>query len=475
MKNLIYILLMICGISFSACNDSLKIVVPDRTPDFTGEIESDFTPEQLKLPGKKGVCFTLREDQKELNLARGKSLRAFWNYRWGPERVAEQPEEMEFVPMIWGKASIESKLEPVREQIQAGYGKRLFGFNEPDGEKQANMTVDEAIALWPQMMSLGIPLGSPAVVGTDKDKWLEKFMGKVEELGYRVDYICVHNYGGGNAETFKQNMIDIFGKYNRPLIITEFAVADFTANTPSENRHNPAKILQFMKDVLPWLEETEFIYGYAWFSYGYDSPVGCTSALFDASGRLTELGRFYQEFTPNEALEPMEPPVEEVEPNDPPVEGGNLLLSPGFEDEDAKKNWGNRTTNVALDNKATNPEQASAIISGDVTLRLSGKKSWADVVQSVKVEKGKTYEFGFTGRAQEAVGPSGSPSNNRRVTMNVRKDKDNVYASVEVTVGTNTTVSGTVTITDDMPETVQIQISKVNGIAYVDDVFFKEK
>ena len=59
--------------------------------------------------------------------------------------------------------------------------------------------------------------------------------------------------------------------------------------------------------------------------------------------------------------------------------------------------------------------------------------------------------------------------------MSVRKDKDNVYATTATITGSsNVTVSGEVTVDADFPETVQVYISKNNGIAYIDDVFFME-
>ena len=39
----------------------------------------------------------------------------------------------------------------------------LLGFNEPDRSDQSNMTVEEAIALWPQLVQKSNRLGSPAV------------------------------------------------------------------------------------------------------------------------------------------------------------------------------------------------------------------------------------------------------------------------------------------------------------------------
>ena len=90
-------------------------------------------------------------------------------------------------------------------------------------------------------------------------------------------------------------MIEVYEAYNRrPLLISEFAVADWGAKSVKENPHSQESVLNFMKDVLPWMESQNWIAGYAWFSFGIDEAVGTSSALFDLKGNLTTLGRFYQ-------------------------------------------------------------------------------------------------------------------------------------------------------------------------------------
>jgi hypothetical protein len=52
-----------------------------------------------------------------------------------------------------------------------------------------------------------------------------------------------------------------------------------------------------MKEVLPWLEKQDWVAGYAWFSFEHNESFGHTSSLFDKSGDLTALGRYYQSVT----------------------------------------------------------------------------------------------------------------------------------------------------------------------------------
>ncbi len=270
---------------------------------------SDFTPEELQLPGKKGACFTLRESGAKAggsvneNMPKVKALNVSWNYSWGADLVNEQPSDIEFVPMIWSgsnEAKLENRIKQMRSDFRSGKVKKLLGYNEPDGKDQANMTVERALELWPILESAGVPLASPGAVHADRE-WMLNFMKGVRDKGYRVDYIAVHSYSGTSARHFKERMRKIYELHDkRPLLITEFAVADWkTGGDISKNVHSPAEVLAFMKEVLPWMEKQDWILGYAWFSFNIDSPQGYSSALFDQQGKLTPLGRYYRSVTPD--------------------------------------------------------------------------------------------------------------------------------------------------------------------------------
>ena len=107
-------------------------------------------------------------------------------------------------------------------------------------------------------------------------------MTRAEKLGYRIDFVCVHDYGGG-VEAFKNKLTSIHNKFKKPILVTEFAVADWKAGQHGGNKHPVSKVKAFMEQVLPWMEETEWILGYCWFPFGEQSLAGCTSALFHRS------------------------------------------------------------------------------------------------------------------------------------------------------------------------------------------------
>jgi len=272
------------------------------------------------LPGKKGACFTLREAGAKKggtvseNMPKVKALNVSWNYSWGTRLAPEQPKDIEFIPMSWGgsnKERLKTYLQKnVVPEIISGNVHRFLAFNEPDKKEQANMPYMKAIELWPVLEKLNVPLCSPSCANPEGIKdastqgvpgtWMKDFMDEAEKRKLRVDYVGAHWYGGSSAKHFKAKMRRIYEKYGRrPLLITEFAPADWkTKGDIKKHRLTPAKVLSFMKDVLPWMEKQDWIYGYAWFSFKHSAPQGASSSLFDDDGKLTACGRYYRSVTP---------------------------------------------------------------------------------------------------------------------------------------------------------------------------------
>jgi hypothetical protein len=170
-----------------------------------------------------------------------------------------------------------------------------LGFNEPDNKDQANMPVERAIAYWPKLMDAGLPLGSPGCVHADRE-WMLDFMAEIERKNYRVDFICVHWYGGANSQSFINHLKKVYELYNKPIWITEFAPADWNASSVENSSITKAKAANFMKEVLPELDKLDFVHRYAWFSAKTSSPALGNSALFYDNGNLTPLGKFYRDY-----------------------------------------------------------------------------------------------------------------------------------------------------------------------------------
>jgi hypothetical protein len=302
--------------------------VPTSQPITGPATRPAMTPEQLRLPGKKGICYSLpltasgkrtREQADEIrkeHIRRMNELNLSWNYSWAMPLVDEQPESVEFMPMVFGGKGLhgpdavqkltDQLARDVAPHIASGRVKRLLGPNEPDREKHGDLTPEQTLALWPAMEALGVPLCSPSAANSEGGKgtgghWMPEFMAEVEKRGLRVDYIGVHAYSGPSTKDVKVRLRRIYEKYgNRPLLITEFGVVDWkTLDGTSKNRFTQAQVLAFMKDILPWMERQDWIAGYAWFAFRVDSPHGGSSAFFDADGKLNALGRYYRSITPD--------------------------------------------------------------------------------------------------------------------------------------------------------------------------------
>lgn len=260
---------------------------------------------------KKGICVTLRTPGKAKNgkvvkgdylknMPKIQKLNLGWNYSWGIELQPGQPKRTSFAPMVYsvyGNPDLHGVAERVGKKMVPVKARQketvLFGYNEPDRDNQGNLSVEKALKYWKSLESLDVLLCSPSTVHPDND-WMKQFMKGVDKQGLRVNYVGVHDYGNGNAEAFKSKLRRIHKMYGkRPIIVTEFAVADWNTPSVEKNRHSKEKVLKYMQEVLPWMDEQDWIAGYAWFPFGVSSKQGTSSALFDEKGELTKLGRFY--------------------------------------------------------------------------------------------------------------------------------------------------------------------------------------
>jgi hypothetical protein len=87
---------------------------------------------------------------------------------------------------------------------------------------------------------------------------------------------------------------NMFGK-DLPVWVTEFALADWGNQNPATSKFSKEATKAWMQEVLPLLDEADFVYRYCWFSANLNNgPLG-NSALFE-NGELTELGKVYANF-----------------------------------------------------------------------------------------------------------------------------------------------------------------------------------
>ena len=141
----------------------------------------------------------------------------------------------------------------------------LLGFNEPDRPDQADMTVDEAFAQWPEMMKSGLRIGSPAPA-TPQNSWITNFLAKCDQMNYRVDFVAIHCYWGGlTPQQWYSQLKTIYDRVKRPLWITEWNNgANWTTESwPADQQAQFEKQYNDMKGILQVLDTTSFIERYA--------------------------------------------------------------------------------------------------------------------------------------------------------------------------------------------------------------------
>jgi Glycosyl hydrolase catalytic core len=217
-----------------------------------------------------------------------------WYYTWATSHNGiSAPAGAAFVPMIWGPGSVTAA--QLREAKRHGH--ILLGFNEPDMSSQSNMTVAQALRLWPRLMATGMRLGSPAVAfdGNTPGGWLDRFMRGAARKHYRVNFITLHWYGGDFAtraavSQLKTYLHAVWARYHKPIWLTEFALIRFgsTAVFPS-----PARQAAFVTAATTMLQRLSYVHRYAWFALPASSGDG-TAGLFRAGAVPTAAGRAFE-------------------------------------------------------------------------------------------------------------------------------------------------------------------------------------
>ena len=219
---------------------------------------------------------------------------ASWYYTWAPGHAGiGSLSGVGFVPMIWGAGSVTAAtLRQVRHE-----GHYLLGFNEPDNSGQSDMTVQQALALWPRLMATGMRLGSPAVAtdAATPGGWLDRFMRGAKASSYRVSFIAVHWYGGDFATgaavgQLKTYLEAIHARYHLPVWLTEFALIRFGSTTTFPA---PGQQAAFVTAAARMLQGLSFVQRYAWFALPATSGDG-SAGLFRPGAVATTAGQAFE-------------------------------------------------------------------------------------------------------------------------------------------------------------------------------------
>ncbi|MBX7207642.1 MAG: RICIN domain-containing protein [Verrucomicrobiaceae bacterium] len=221
-----------------------------------------------------------------------------WGYNWGRTTTTSLPTSVIFHPMQWGNFNWNTL-----EQLVPGWKREdkplhVLGFNEPDGASQANITVADAITLWPRLERTDMPLASPVTVNPG-NAWMDDFMTQAQSLGYRTDVIATHKYPGPNSGDPSALISELQGQYNawgRPVWLTEFSTVDWagTSTWTEEDNYNWLAEFMWRAESLTWLRHYSlFLFSGAEETNPWD-PTGPRSNAYKADGTTpTAFGELY--------------------------------------------------------------------------------------------------------------------------------------------------------------------------------------
>ncbi|MES2474968.1 MAG: LamG-like jellyroll fold domain-containing protein [Verrucomicrobiota bacterium] len=212
----------------------------------------------------------------------GHNMNHLWHYDWGAEANSAELDS-EYVPIRHGRYWPGFDVINAKQNVT-----HLLGFNEPDHVDQANMSVDDAVAMWPELMRSGLRLGSPAVTDGGLN-WLYAFIDRCDQLGYRVDFVAVHFYRANYSYWQLHEMLrEISERTRRPIWITEFNNgAQWTDNQGVPTlEQNATRIGEFI-DMMGW---AGFVERYAIFNW-----VGDTRRMVWDGGSPTPAGVIYRD------------------------------------------------------------------------------------------------------------------------------------------------------------------------------------
>lgn len=226
------------------------------------------------------------------------TLDCTWYYSWSADKVSTP--NYQYVPIKQHAGW------PSFDEINSKTNVcNLLSYNEPDHTDQANMTVEQAIAQWPELLKTGFRLGSPVPSNPGNGNgWLYRFLDKCDSLNYRVDYAVVHAYWGGKSPQSWYN--DLKREYEkcgkRPLWITEWNNGANWTNEwwPDDAEAQKQKQLSDLKGILNVLDTCSFVERYSIYDWvnavrinsNNDTKTVIRAMIWD--GKVTPAGEYYK-------------------------------------------------------------------------------------------------------------------------------------------------------------------------------------
>lgn len=224
---------------------------------------------------KKGYCNGTADNHEKLKVS--------WFYTWGPSSSLRSLNK-DFTAMVTGKDDW-FPYGDVNNQTGINH---VLGYNEPDQNNQANMSMQEMLNGWPTMMASGLRVGSPAYASIGNG--LYTFMRECEHRNYRVDFVALHAYfGGWERSNWTSYFNDAYTNSRRPLWTTEWNNgANWTTEGGSKTEAEQKKDITYILDAM---ESTNYFERYSIYNWVED----WRRVIRDNDGSLTPAGEVYRD------------------------------------------------------------------------------------------------------------------------------------------------------------------------------------
>ena len=264
-------------------------LVVDALPEALDRRVSSVHIKPWQYVSKKGWCST----QNDNGIAGGTSaMKASWFYTWSADRSTTA--DCEYVPIrqhiYWPSMTTLAGKET---------STHVLGFNEPDhSEQHADCDCGGVISSWTattnskNMGTLPMRVGSPAP--TDLS-WVKEYIGHIDDMAYRCDYVALHAYWGPNeangAQAWYNRLKDVYDNTKRPIWITEWAYgASWTSESwPSNYGEQLEKNRKAIFDIVNMLESCPFVERYSYYQWDTSSR-----RFINDDGWVTPAGEVYK-------------------------------------------------------------------------------------------------------------------------------------------------------------------------------------
>lgn len=245
--------------------DHSDIVVNELPQALDLRISSVYVKE-WQYVSKKGWCSTTGQSSNETE---ARKVGATWFYTWSADRKSTS--DLEYIPIrqhiYW----------PSMSTINGFSSTAALSINEPEHSEQHNSCdCGGAISAWtactktPDFEPSGARIGSPSP--TDAS-WLTEYIGHVDDMAYRCDFVAFHAYWGtneaSNAQAWYNRLKAIYDSTHRPIWITEWnnGASWTTESWPDDYSSKLEKNRKAIQEIVEMLDTCSFVERYAIYNW----------------------------------------------------------------------------------------------------------------------------------------------------------------------------------------------------------------